>query len=91
MVTRVADEHCVHSWVIASPNGSTSPGRCEKCGDTRRFANSFPDLERTNNSDLFGASGRRGRRGASEGYTETSDGDIEQALNSMRGNRGRFR
>ncbi len=90
MVTKISADRCVHSWVLASPNGSTSPGQCIKCGARRRFANSFPDLERTNNSDLFGDRSRRSRRGA-EAYSESSEGDIEQALSSMRGRGGRPR
>ena len=86
MVTKVLEEQCVHNWVLASPNGSTSPGECVKCGERRRFANSFPDLERTNNSDLFGERSRRGPRGL-DAYVESSDADIELALSSMRGGR----
>ena len=87
MVTQVSEGHCAHNWVLASPNGSTSPGECQKCGECRRFANSFPDLERTNNSDIFGGRGRRGH----EPVSESSESDIEQALSSMRGHRGRHR
>ncbi len=87
MVTKVSEGHCTHSWVLASPNGSTSPGECAKCGECRRFANSFPDLERTNNSDIFAGRGRRGY----EPVPESSESDIEQALSSMRGHRGRHR
>ena len=87
MVTKVSEGHCAHRWVLASPNGSTSPGECQKCGECRRFANSFPDLERTNNSDIFGGRGRRGP----EPVSESSESDIERALNSMRGRRARHR
>lgn len=90
MVTGIVEQRCVHSWVLASPNGSTSPGECLKCGERRRFNNSFPDLERTNNSDLFGERSRRGPRGGDGGYAESTDVDIELALNSMRGYRPRF-
>ena len=30
---------CKHHWMIESPNGATSPGRCKKCGDERPFVN----------------------------------------------------
>ncbi len=91
MVTKVLEQRCVHNWMIASPNGSSSPGECANCGERRWFANSFPDLERTNNSDLFSErGGRRSARG-SDAYAESSsDFDIEAALNSMRGYRGRY-
>lgn len=32
-----------HHWVIESPSGPTSVGRCEACGRTRRFPNSSED------------------------------------------------
>jgi hypothetical protein len=34
---------CVHRWVIASPNGETSIGRCKLCGLEREFPNSADD------------------------------------------------
>lgn len=90
MVTGIVEQRCVHSWILASPNGSTSPGQCHKCGERRSFANSFPDLERTNNSDLFGERSKRGPRDGGGGFAESTDVDIELALNSMRGYRPRF-
>lgn len=34
---------CIHRWVIASPNGETSTGRCKLCGLEREFPNSADD------------------------------------------------
>ena len=34
---------CVHHWVIASPNGEMSAGRCKICGAEREFPNSAED------------------------------------------------
>ena len=31
---------CNHYWVIESPNGPTSQGRCRQCGELREFKNS---------------------------------------------------
>ena len=31
---------CAHHWVIAAPNGPTSEGVCQRCGERREFANS---------------------------------------------------
>ena len=31
-----------HHWVIASPNGETSEGRCKVCGSVREFCNFDP-------------------------------------------------
>ena len=34
---------CKHHWVIESPHGATSAGRCKVCGDIREFRNSAAD------------------------------------------------
>ncbi len=34
---------CRHHWVIASPQGATSPGKCKICGEEREFRNSAAD------------------------------------------------
>ena len=34
---------CTHHWVIASPNGATSTGRCKVCGMQKEFPNSAED------------------------------------------------
>lgn len=34
---------CVHHWLIAEPNGRTSPGVCKRCGAKKVFYNSSPD------------------------------------------------
>ena len=30
---------CVHHWMIDTPDGPTSHGRCERCGEGREFPN----------------------------------------------------
>jgi hypothetical protein len=35
---------CRHHWVIGTPSGPTSEGRCKKCGLSRRFLNVFEDV-----------------------------------------------
>ena len=30
---------CVHHWVVESPAGPTSTGRCKRCGEEREFGN----------------------------------------------------
>ena len=32
--------NCAHHWVIDSPNGPTSEGVCQRCGEKREFTNS---------------------------------------------------
>ena len=34
-----AEQACEHYWLIESPNGPTSAGVCQVCGETRDFAN----------------------------------------------------
>jgi hypothetical protein len=34
---------CAHHWVIASPNGEMSVGRCKVCGAEKEFPNSAED------------------------------------------------
>lgn len=33
---------CCHHWMIDSPSGETSRGRCKKCGSERDFQNASP-------------------------------------------------
>ena len=34
---------CQHHWLIETPRGSTSNGRCKRCGEQRDFRNSATD------------------------------------------------
>ena len=34
---------CRHHWVIESPHGATSQGRCKVCNEVREFRNSAAD------------------------------------------------
>ncbi len=34
---------CRHHWIIESPRGTLSSGRCELCGEERQFRNSVDD------------------------------------------------
>jgi len=34
---------CAHHWVIATPNGATSTGKCKVCGLEKEFPNSAED------------------------------------------------
>lgn len=34
---------CAHHWVIATPNGEMSLGKCKVCGTEREFPNSAED------------------------------------------------
>lgn len=39
----VGEPTCRHHWVIASPQGAMSQGRCKVCGEEREFRNSAND------------------------------------------------
>lgn len=34
---------CRHHWVIETPHGATSMGRCKLCGEVREFRNAAAD------------------------------------------------
>ena len=34
---------CRHYFIIETPNGRMSKGKCKYCGKTKRFCNGFPD------------------------------------------------
>jgi hypothetical protein len=34
---------CQHHWLIETPHGSLSRGRCKRCGEEREFRNSASD------------------------------------------------
>lgn len=40
---RAERDQCRHHWLIESPEGPTSLGRCKHCGTEREFSNSSSD------------------------------------------------
>lgn len=45
MNNQLVMERCVaHHWLIETSNGHTSKGVCARCGETKDFANSIPEL-----------------------------------------------
>lgn len=38
--------NCAHHWIIEPPNGPTSGGTCQKCGEHRAFHNGSDDKYR---------------------------------------------
>ncbi|MGD9933134.1 MAG: hypothetical protein AB7T37_05385 [Dehalococcoidia bacterium] len=53
---------CRHHWVIETPNGSTSGGRCKRCGEAKAFRNSSEDLMWDSDSFSLNGSRYRGRK-----------------------------
>ena len=66
---------CRHHWVIETPHGATSLGRCKRCSEVREFRNSAADTlwegdPMTSISKMAAGSGRpviaESKRGPSE-------------------------
>jgi len=58
----LAPDLCQHHWVIDTPNGALSGGRCKRCGQERQFRNSQEDLLWDSDSFSLGGSRLRNRR-----------------------------
>ena len=56
---------CRHHWVIETPNGSVSSGRCKRCGVGREFRISNEDMMWDSDSFSLNGSRYRGRRSES--------------------------
>ena len=56
---------CRHHWVIETPNGAVSSGRCKRCGVGKEFRNSTEDAMWDNDSFSLNGSRYRGRRASS--------------------------
>ncbi len=56
------DTDCQHHWVIETPNGAVSGGRCKLCGQARAFRNSTEDMLWDSDSFSLNGSRSRGRR-----------------------------
>lgn len=68
---------CQHHWVIESPRGALSSGRCKVCGEQREFRNSTTDYVWDDDSNKGGYSPWRGVRSAPK--TTMSDDDMSAA------------
>ena len=55
---------CRHHWVIETPNGALSSGRCKRCGVDKEFRNSAEDPMWDNDSFSLNGSRYRGRKAA---------------------------
>ncbi len=51
---------CRHHWLIESPRGALSNGRCKVCGERRQFRNSANDYIWDDDSSSSGGYGRSG-------------------------------
>lgn len=74
---RVVEEHeptltegptCVHHWVIASPDGEMSVGRCKVCGVEKEFPNSAEDYLWERSVPQSRWTGRAESTGGNAGY-----------------------
>lgn len=53
---------CRHHWVIDTPNGALSGGRCKRCGADKEFRNSSEELMWDSDSFSLNGSRYRGKR-----------------------------
>jgi hypothetical protein len=58
---------CRHHWVIETPNGALSTGRCKRCGVGKEFRNSSEDLMWDSDSFSLHGSRYKGRKSESAG------------------------
>ncbi len=70
---------CAHHWIIDSPRGAMSSGRCKRCGEEREFRNS---TEYAWDDDSGSASPWRGIRSTPSKSTHDDD---EMAATSRSG------
>lgn len=61
---------CQHHWVIDTPNGALSGGRCKLCGQAKAFRNSNEDMMWDSDSFSLNGSRHRGRRPAANAKAE---------------------
>jgi len=66
---------CQHHWLIESPHGATSRGRCKRCGEEREFRNSATDHLWEDESGS-GYNAWRGARSAKKAVTEDDDSAV---------------
>ena len=59
---------CSHHWVIASPNGEMSMGRCKVCGAEKEFPNSAEDYLWERSVPQSRWTGRSDGKNFSDGY-----------------------
>lgn len=70
---------CRHHWVIETPSGSLSVGRCRRCGAVREFRNSMPDTYWDEESSV-GAWGKRSSAAPAGEKAQADEADSEPAL-----------
>ncbi len=69
----VQTDECRHHWIIESPHGALSGGRCKICGDEREFRNSANDSIWDDDSSSSGA--RYGSLGRAQPSPKNAIGD----------------
>jgi len=71
---------CQHHWLIETPCGATSMGRCKRCGEEREFRNSASDHLWEDDS----RSGYRPWSGVRSVAKATDDEEVAAAPTSVR-------
>ncbi len=72
----VQTDECRHHWIIESPHGAFSGGRCKLCGGEREFRNSANDYIWDDDSSSSGGryGGKRGVRPSPKVAIQDDDG-----------------
>jgi hypothetical protein len=65
---------CQHHWIIETPRGATSMGRCKRCSEEREFRNSASDYLWEDESGS-GYNAWRGKRSTPKAASE-EDGEV---------------
>jgi hypothetical protein len=76
---------CRHHWVIETPRGALSNGRCKLCGEEREFRNSANDYIWDDDSSSRSGYGRWSTVRSSPKGPATDDGDMTAASGSGKG------
>lgn len=69
---------CQHHWLIESPHGAMSRGRCKRCGEEREFRNSATDYLWEDES----SSGYNAWRGVRARKTTTEEEEVTTSARS---------
>ena len=77
-------DECRHHWIIESPHGALSGGRCKICGEEREFRNSANDYIWDDDSSSSGSryGGLRGVRPSPKAAIQDDDGMAASGLKS---------
>ncbi len=75
--TRRVGKDCRHHWLIETPHGVMSQGRCKRCGANKRFPNATEDILLAKGRPPMGRWARNRGRSAENGRAGgAKEGDV---------------